>query len=1062
MDSYKIEDIINYYNGYKQGIFEYNNGLENERIRILEETNDNNIIESLGWIPGVPINSTSIFRIGNLKENNIINTIEEVDLTYDEVLNDKNKFYDWVLNTDETIEDLFDKGPIAESYVFNKKDLYIDFNKFESGKSNLLLITGLSGSGKSTIATSLSSKYKAEVIELDIFEHNGSYSDKNLNQAGDVFVEYFLNKRKDLRNPLNKVKMMNSEEFMNEFDKFFNFVINYCNKNKDKKFIIEGVQIYSNVDLSKIKRYPIILINTSVKDSIIQRFKRNGDGKVDWKSELKNGFPQLISWYIDSESTYNSFKKSILKEEYIEEKLSYKEKLKLKDSDFGLPKQRKYPLHNEVYVRSAIKFFNYVDKKYEKELAESIIKKMKEYELYDIEISKNDKFYNYYQSAFNPEQIKEDFEYIIENLNKQGKEPIYILLTKTDSIASKVISNTLGDFYTHASISFDLNMDKIYSFDKNGFVIEELQKGYKEKFGNIPIAIYSILIEKTNSEMIKNKIENMLKEKKKYYYNYLGALGLAFEKPVQINNAMFCSEFVDQLLKLSGNDITGKNSSLVTPQDFKRSKFVYKIYEGKLNNYSINKAQKSLSKLKDNIFTEEYLEESIILNGMLNITKNENNDWVTYANQTIGRLYNFGPCDQGLHIYLKVSNTPNIIIKNDELFVPDNISHGDELTLSNNDMEYIIRKKYGSINRAIPIDHPDNKYRNYTNSDLFEYLDELCNIIEENKKEISDNKIYYKAIGKDDKVHIYANTKIGSGIKIGTKDNLLKYHAKIKPNHKANTFLKGEHIIAIKNIEKDKEIFIAKDNETLLREGYYIDIIKDTLNYRTLAVRQIDIGFNFGECNNGLHNYLSTNIDPNIKVIDNYLITIKQIVYGDELSISPEDFHHIDTMRYDSNITFKNNLTIFNKELFPIGEAREFPVQFDKDGSLIIRNIKKLNFEEEYQKSHKLLLSYDKTKNYEGMKYELSKLWYINIELERRIYNSNRDESKLNEYTRVRARILNDFNKYIKVVNNNENDFNFSEYYEEGPFNDGSMKLRKSTLEYLGHYLKQLVKGILI
>ena len=162
-----------------------------------------------------------------------------------------------------------------------------------------------------------------------------------------------------------------------------------------------------------------------------------------------------------------------------------------------------------------------------------------------------------------------------------------------------------------------------------------------------------------------------------------------------------------------------------------------------------------------------------------------------------------------------------------------------------------------------------------------------------------------------------------------------------------------------------------------------------------------------------------------------------------------------------------NNKNELLKELYMendyiIKEAKEFPIQFDKDGSLIVKNIKKLNFEEEYQKSHKLLLSYDKTDNYEGMKYELSKLWYMNIELERRIYNSNRDESKLNEYTRVRARILNDFNKYIKIINKKEKDFNFSEYYEESPFNDGSTKLRKSTLDYLGNYLKQIIKNILI
>jgi dephospho-CoA kinase len=233
---------------------------------------------------------------------NEVNTKEEMTITNDYPDNDE---------------------PINESYIFNQKDLYINFDKFESGQSNMVFITGLSGGGKSTLATKLASKYNAEVIELDIFEHNAGYTDENLNQAGDVFVEYFLNKRKDLRVPIKKLANMDSKTFRMEFEKFFNFVIEYCKKNKDRKFIIEGVQIYSR-DLKQIKGNPIILVNTSVKTSLLQRFKRNDfDGnKIDWKAELKNEFPQLISWYIDNEHEYSRFKKELLAEDVGHENFS--------------------------------------------------------------------------------------------------------------------------------------------------------------------------------------------------------------------------------------------------------------------------------------------------------------------------------------------------------------------------------------------------------------------------------------------------------------------------------------------------------------------------------------------------------------------------------------------------------------------------------------------------------------------------------------------------------------------------------------------------------------------
>ena len=53
--------------------------------------------------------------------------------------------------------------------------------------------------------------------------------------------------------------------------------------------------------------------------------------------------------------------------EYIfEETLSSKDRNELKDSDFGLPSQRRYPMPDESHVLAAIRFFNHVEKKYEK------------------------------------------------------------------------------------------------------------------------------------------------------------------------------------------------------------------------------------------------------------------------------------------------------------------------------------------------------------------------------------------------------------------------------------------------------------------------------------------------------------------------------------------------------------------------------------------------------------------------------------------------------------------------------------------------------------------------
>lgn len=46
---------------------------------------------------------------------------------------------------------------------------------------------------------------------------------------------------------------------------------------------------------------------------------------------------------------------------------------------YGVPEQKKFPLPDAAHVRSAIRFFNYVEPRYEKKLASAILKRMDEY-----------------------------------------------------------------------------------------------------------------------------------------------------------------------------------------------------------------------------------------------------------------------------------------------------------------------------------------------------------------------------------------------------------------------------------------------------------------------------------------------------------------------------------------------------------------------------------------------------------------------------------------------------------------------------------------------------------
>lgn len=72
----------------------------------------------------------------------------------------------------------------------------------------------------------------------------------------------------------------------------------------------------------------------------------------------------------------------------------------------------------------------------------------------------------------------------------------------------------------------------------------------------------------------------------------------------------------------------------------------------------------------------------------------------------------------------------------------------------------------------------------------------------------------------------------------------------------------------------------------------------------------------------------------------------------------------------------------------------------------------------------------------------------MNYILEKRIYSNSLLSNKENNI-KTRARILNDFNKYIKIVLKAQPNFNFAEYYEASQFYPHTVEVKASTITKL-------------
>ena len=170
---------------------------------------------------------------------------------------------------------------------------------------------------------------------------------------------------------------------------------------------------------------------------------------------------------------------------------------------------------------------------------------------------------------------------------------IYIVLTHTGTVLSKVIKGFTKDEFTHSSISLDVELNQMYSFGRlnpynpfiGGFVHEHKNKGTYKRFYNTKTKIYSLNVTEEQYENIVNNIRKIENNKDNYKFNILGLIGAGFNKKIRKEKSFYCAEFVRYLLDES-KIFTGLPNA-VKPEDFKNIKGIKEIYDGLLRKYNI-------------------------------------------------------------------------------------------------------------------------------------------------------------------------------------------------------------------------------------------------------------------------------------------------------------------------------------------------------------------------------------------------------------------------------------------------------------------------------------------
>ena len=169
---------------------------------------------------------------------------------------------------------------------------------------------------------------------------------------------------------------------------------------------------------------------------------------------------------------------------------------------------------------------------------------------------------------------------------------IYIVLTYTGTVLSKIIRIYTRAEYCHVSLSLDKELKEMYSFGRlrpynpfiGGFVHEGIDIGTFKRFKNTIAEIYSIDVTNRQYNSIKKQINDMKKNKEEYKFNRLGLFLTAVNYKYTKEKSFYCSEFVKYLIEEANIDINLPN--IVKPIDFKNIVELEFLYKGILRNYN--------------------------------------------------------------------------------------------------------------------------------------------------------------------------------------------------------------------------------------------------------------------------------------------------------------------------------------------------------------------------------------------------------------------------------------------------------------------------------------------